>query len=353
MSKRQVAMVMDLNKCLGCQTCTVACKRLWTKRDGMAHMWWNTVNTQPGSGTPHGFESMGGGFRDGVAQPGHRPSVEEFGKAWTFNHQEVAFGGDPDASLVADGGHAGKGPNWDEDVGGGEYPNSHYFYLPRICNHCTHPACLEACPRQAIKKREEDGIVLIDEDHCRGHRFCQEACPYKKIYYNEVAGVSQKCIFCFPRIDAGVTTACSRQCPGRVRFVGYLDDPDGPIHKLVHQHKVALPLHAEYGTQPNVFYVPPLSPPQLDADGDPTEVPRIPTEYLVSLFGPRVVEVLEKIKHERERVQRGETSELMDLLISRKWLDMFGPFTKHPREVAQEAQATQSPVKFYRKGART
>ncbi|NMG55176.1 respiratory nitrate reductase subunit beta [Aromatoleum aromaticum] len=338
-------MVMDLNKCLGCQTCTVACKRLWTKREGMAHMWWNTVNTQPGSGTPHGFESMGGGFRDGVAQPGHRPTEDEFGKAWNFNHHEVAFGGNPEASLMADGGRAGKGPNWDEDIGGGDYPNSYYFYLPRICNHCTHPACLEACPRQAINKREEDGIVLIDEGRCRGHRFCQEACPYKKIYYNQAEGVSQKCIFCFPRIDAGVTTACSRQCPGRVRFVGYLDDPAGPIYKLVHEHKVALPLHAEYGTQPNVFYVPPLSAPKLDAEGNQTDEPRIPVEYLVSLFGPRVVESLETIKRERAKVKRGEPSELMDLLITRKWLDMFGPFNKHPREVA----ATQ--MKFYRKGA--
>ncbi len=332
MSTRQVAMVMDLNKCLGCQTCTVACKRLWTRREGMAHMWWNSVNTQPGTGTPHGWEHMGGGFKDGEAQPGHRPTVSEYGKAWDFNHQEVAFGGKPDAFLKPEGGDPGKGPNWDEDIGGGEYPNSNYFYLPRICNHCTHPACLKACPRKSISKREEDGIVLIDEDRCRGYRFCQEACPYKKIYYNELAGVSEKCIFCFPRIDEGVTTACSRQCPGRVRFVGYLDDPAGPIHKLVHQHKVALPLHAEYGTQPNVYYVPPMSPPRLDAEGNPTDEPRVPTEYLVSLFGPRVVEVLEHLKAERARAAAGETSEVLDLLISRKWLDLFGPFTKHPRE---------------------
>jgi len=345
MSKRQVAMVMDLNKCIGCQTCTVACKRLWTKRDGMAHMFWNTVNTQPGTGTPHGWEQMGGGFRDGEAQAGHRPRVDEFGKAWTFNHQEVAFGGKPDTALSVEGGDPGKGSNWDEDVGGGEFPNSFYFYLPRICNHCTHPACLEACPRQAIEKREDDGIVLINEDHCRGYRFCQEACPYKKIYYNEMEGVSQKCIFCFPRIDEGVTTACSRQCPGRVRFVGYLDDPAGPIYKLVEQYKIALPLHAEYGTQPNVFYVPPLSPPQIDADGNPTDQPRIPTEYLESLFGPRVREVLEVLKAERARTERGEESEIMDLLISRRWLDLFGPFTKHPRDVGR------SPVDTMGRGA--
>lgn len=343
MSKRQVAMVMDLNKCLGCQTCTVACKRLWTRREGMEYMWWNTVNTQPGTGTPHGWEGMGGGFREGVAQPGHRPGVDEYGRAWQFNYQEAAFGGRPDARLKAEGGPAGRGPNWDEDVGGGEYPNSHYFYLPRICNHCTHPACLEACPRKAIGKREEDGIVLIDEGRCRGYRFCQEACPYKKIYYNELEGVSQKCIFCFPRIDEGVTTACSRQCPGRVRFVGYLDDPAGPIHKLVHHYKVALPLHAEYGTQPNVYYVPPLSPPRLDDTGKPTTEPRIPIAYLVGLFGPRVPEILDTLRNERERVARGGTSELLDLLISRKWLDLFGPFTRHPRQVAE------APLRFHRK----
>jgi ethylbenzene hydroxylase subunit beta/complex iron-sulfur molybdoenzyme family reductase subunit beta len=114
---------------------------------------------------------------------------------------------------------------------------------------------------------------------------------------------------------------------------------------------VALPLHAEYGTQPNVYYVPPLSPPKVDADGNATDEPRIPTEYLISLFGPRVPEVLQKLQSERERTQRGETSELMDLLISRNWQDLFGPFTKHPREVA-ESVTKASPVKFYKKGER-
>ena len=108
-----------------------------------------------------------------------------------------------------------------------------------------------------------------------------EACPYKKIYFNEIQKVSQKCIFCFPRVEKGVAPACARQCPGRLRYVGYLDDEKGPIHKLVKQWKVALPLHAEFGTEPNVYYVPPLSPTGLAGNGnldaieakDPDRVP--------------------------------------------------------------------------------
>jgi len=333
MSKRQVAMVMDLNKCIGCQTCSVACKRLWTRNEGMSHMLWNTVNTQPGEGTPHGWEQMGGGFRNGRAVAGHRPSVAEYGKAWDFNYKEAFYGGKSDVTLESLDGEPGRGPNHDEDVGGGEYPNNYFFYLPRICNHCTHPACKAACPRKAIEKREEDGVVLINEDHCRGYRFCQEACPYKKIYYNEVLGRSQKCLFCFPRIDKGVTTACSRQCPGRIRFVGYLDDPDGPIYKLVNEYKVALRLHQEYSTQPNVYYVPPLSSGKLDAEGNPTGEARIPADYLETLFGESVHAALVLLSDEREKNRKGEKSELMDLLISREWIKMFGPFSEHPRSI--------------------
>jgi len=344
-------MVMDLNKCIGCHTCSIACKRLWTRREGMEAMWWNTVNTAPGEGTPRGWEGMGGGWerpgggREGrdAAQPrpGHLPTLREFGEAWSFDHAASFAAPARAVPVEPQGGDPAWGPNWDEDVGAGEYPNAYYFYLPRICNHCTHPACLEACPRQAIAKRAEDGIVLIDEDRCRGYRFCAEACPYKKIYFNAVAGVSQKCIFCLPRLEQGVANACARQCPGRVRFVGYLDDPEGPIHRLVTHWKVALPLHPEYGTQPNVFYVPPLSPPRLDAAGNPTGEPRIPPAYLESLFGPEVHAALRTLEGEMARRRKGETSELLDVLISRRWLDLFGPFTRHPREVERVRSETR------------
>jgi hypothetical protein len=117
--------------------------------------------------------------------------------------------------------------------------------------------------------------------------------------------------------------ACARQCPGRIRFVGYRDDPEGPIWKLVEKWKVALPLHPEYGLEPNVFYVPPLSPPRLDARGRPTDEPRIPTSYLESLFGEAVVPALATIRNERAKRKRGEPSQLMDLLIAYDWHESF------------------------------
>jgi ethylbenzene hydroxylase subunit beta/complex iron-sulfur molybdoenzyme family reductase subunit beta len=334
-SKRQLAMVMDLNKCIGCQTCTIACKRLWTRDEGMEYMWWNTVNTQPGRGTPRDWEEMGGGFENGVAKPGKLPTRGEFGEAWEYNHKEVFFGGKgKKAHLEIQGEKPEWGPNWDEDQGGGEYPNSYYFYLQRICNHCTHPACLEACPRKAIEKSAENGIVTINEDSCRGYRFCMEACPYKKIYFNRATNIAQKCIFCFPRIEQGVATACSRQCPGRVRFLGYRDDENAPIYKLVDKWKVAIPLHPEYGTEPNVFYVPPLAPAAFDENGEIDESrSRIPIEYLESLFGPAVNDSLAILKAEMEKSRNGEKSELIDLLIAYKWKDMFGGFDKDPATI--------------------
>ena len=332
---RQLAMVMDLNKCIGCQTCTIACKRLWTRDEGMEYMWWNSVNTQPGRGTPRDWEQMGGGFRDGIPEPSKIPTRGEFGAAWKYNHKDVFFGGNAKKNhLEIQGEKPDWGPNWDEDQGGGDYPNSYYFYLPRICNHCTHPACLEACPRKAIDKNTENGVVTVNEDRCRGYRFCMEACPYKKIYFNEAKKISQKCIFCFPRVEQNVANACARQCPGRVRFVGYRDDPEAPIYKLVDQWKVAVPLHPEYGTEPNVFYVPPIAPPRFDENGEIDEAsPRIPQEYLESLFGPKVVDALATLRAEMAKTRKGEKSELMDLLIAYKWKEMFGGFDRDPATI--------------------
>lgn len=336
-SKRQLAMVLDLNKCIGCHTCTVACKTLWSSDEGMEHMWFNTVNTVPGEGTPRGWESMGGGFdADGNARPGKMPSRKDFGETWEFDHEVSYYGGKGDAShLTIKGDTPTWGHNWEEDEGGGTYPNSYFFYIPRLCNHCTHAACVEACPRGAIIKRDEDGIVVLNEDRCRGYRFCQTACPYKKIYFNHVKKISQKCHFCLPRIEQDVAPACARQCPGRVRFVGYRDDQEAPIWKLVDKWKVALPLHPEYGTEPNVFYVPPFAPLSFDEDGDiDDETSRIPDEYLIGLFGSRVLEAMATINAEREKKRSTGESELMDLLIAYEWKGMFGGFDVDPATVS-------------------
>ncbi len=333
----QVAMVLDLNKCLGCQTCTIACKKLWNTDEGTNYSYWNNVETLPGKGFPAGVHdpATGGRTVGGEVKRGVVPNVDTgYGRAWTFDHEQArASAGAKEKIWIRPAGQVQWGPNFDEDQGAGRYPrDNHHFYLPRLCNHCTHPACLDACPRAAIEKRRQDGIVLVDQDRCHGYRFCVEACPYKKVYYDHVRQVAAKCIFCLPRIEEGVAPACARQCPGRLRFVGFRDDEQGPIWKLVEKWQVAIPLHPEYGLGPNVFYVPPLSPPQLDADGRPTAEPRIPLAYLESLFGAAVRPALETLRAERAKRQRGEPSELMDLLIAYDWQQNFR-LAPHQREV--------------------
>jgi ethylbenzene hydroxylase subunit beta/complex iron-sulfur molybdoenzyme family reductase subunit beta len=321
---------------------------LWTRAPGEEYQWWCSVNTVPGSGTPRDWEAMGGGYRDGQLVLGREPTRAEFGGGWSFNHDEVFYGGKGESVHLEpradDGSEARWGPNWDEDQGAGDYPNSYFFYLPRLCNHCTHPACVEACPSGAMYKRAEDGIVLRDEAACRGSRECLRACPYKKIYFNHSRGVAQHCNLCFPRLEQGVAPACARNCPGRLAFVGRLDDERGAIHRLVHEWKVALPLHPEFGTEPNVFYVPPLSPHRLNEDRSlDLATPRIPTEYLESLFGPAVHDALAALRGELERVRGGGRSELLDTLIAYEWKSLFGPYTREPATVQPPATGPSGP----------
>jgi dimethylsulfide dehydrogenase subunit beta/complex iron-sulfur molybdoenzyme family reductase subunit beta len=313
----QYAMVMDLNKCLGCHTCTIACKKQWTDLDGMAHMYWNNVETRPGAGYPKGFDRSGGGFkRLRHLDPSPLPTLEDHGIPFEYDYRQRLFEGK--GKPVMPHVPPENSPNWDEDIGGDDTQNNYYFYLPRICNHCTYPACLEACPRNAIYKRREDGIVLVDQERCRGYRYCIKACPYKKLYYNEVTRTSQKCIFCYARLEKGKVNACAAQCPGRLRFVGILDDPASPVHALVKRHRVALPLFPNRGTYPNVYYVPPFNPPKQGKPGaSMLDDPRLPLDALVYFFGRRVMSVIRYLEGELTRVRTGGQSEVLDLLIGR------------------------------------
>jgi ethylbenzene hydroxylase subunit beta/complex iron-sulfur molybdoenzyme family reductase subunit beta len=333
-SKRQLAWVFDLNKCIGCQTCSVACKVLWTQEDGEEPQWWMTVNTKPGLGTPKAWEEMGGGYKDGKPTPGKLPTAEDFGGGWDYNYDEVLRGGKGrEVHLEKISGAKNWGMNWDEDEGAGEFPNSYFFYLPRLCNHCTEPGCLEACPNDALFKTDE-GLVLRDEDVCKGSQLCSAACPYKKIYFNPERNVSQQCIGCFPRIEQGVAPACVRQCPGRAAWIGFLDDENGAVSKFVNKWEVALPLHPEFETKPNVYYIPPLSPAPLHEDGSLNESEsRIPPEYLESLFGPKVHGALDTIRVEMEKKRRGADSDLMDALIMYHWNEALGHLNRDPADI--------------------
>jgi nitrate reductase beta subunit len=163
-----------------------------------------------------------------------------------------------------------------------------FFYLPRVCNHCTYPGCLAACPRKAIYKRKEDGVVLIDQKRCRGYRKCVEQCPYKKSMYRAQTRISEKCIACYPRIEGKdpitkgrpMEARCMTACIGKIRLQGFLDDnPKNPLTWLIKEQKVALPLYPQFGTEPNIYYIPPR---------------HVPRAYLRQMFGPGVDEALAK-----------------------------------------------------------
>ncbi len=390
--RAQIMMVLNLDKCIGCHTCSVTCKNVWTNREGVEYTWFNNVETKPGIGYPKDWENQrrwrGGWLRDGKGQISPRiggrfrvlsklfanpemPDIDDYYEPFTYDYGHLQRAGDsevvPQAAPVSlltkkrmDG--IEWGPNWEDDLGGefakrsqdvnfqdiekevyGEFEKSFMMYLPRLCEHCLNPTCVAACPSGSIYKREEDGVVLIDQDKCRGWRMCISGCPYKKIYYNWKTGKSEKCILCYPRLETGKPTICSETCVGRIRYLGVLlydadkikeaasaeeekalyggqldlildpNDPavieqaraDGvhgkwleaaqnsPVYKLVKQWKLAFPLHPEFRTLPMVWYVPPLSPIQNAAEkygvafsGQIPDLNRlqIPVKYLANML---------------------------------------------------------------------
>jgi len=179
--------------------------------------------------------------------------------------------------------------------------------------------------------------VLVDLDRCQGYRYCIAGCPYKKIYFNPKISKSEKCILCFPRIEQGLPTSCAQQCVGRIRFVGFLDDEESQVYKLVTKYKVALPLRSDYGTQPNVYYVPPTeAPAKFDAEGRVIEgSQRIPMEELETLFGKEVHEAVKMIRAEQDKRKKTGESELMDLLIAYQHSEMFRLDNNYYQDVAR------------------
>ena len=391
--RAQFAFVFNLDKCIGCHTCSVTCKNVWTNRKGVEYAWWNNVESKPGIGYPKMWEDQnkwkgGWDLKDGKLElkSGNRlsklvnifanpdmPEIDDYYEPYTFNYAHLQNAPLSEAAPTArpisqiDGSKIDKiqwGPNWEDDLAGeyskrskdknmdniqkemyGQFENTFHMYLPRICNHCLNPSCVAACPSGSIYKREEDGIVLVDQDKCRGWRMCISSCPYKKVFYNWESGKAEKCIGCYPRVESGMPTVCSESCVGRIRYNGimlydadkiealastqneqdlyeaqcdiFLDphDPEviaaaraeginedwiiaaqkSPIYKMAIDWKIAFPMHPEFRTLPMVWYVPPLSPVQSQIDqgnlpvGPDGAIPlagtmRTPIQYLANLL---------------------------------------------------------------------
>jgi tetrathionate reductase subunit B len=127
------------------------------------------------------------------------------------------------------------------------------FFVPKLCNHCTHPSCVQVCPTGATFKTR-DGVVLVDETYCIGCRYCVQACPYGARFLNEEKGVADKCTWCYHRITKGLQPACVEICPVGARVFGNLKDKDSPVSLFIRNNRVQV-LKAEMGNAPNVFYV--------------------------------------------------------------------------------------------------
>lgn len=148
----------------------------------------------------------------------------------------------------------GENRAWVEYVEKGVYPNVGKSFLPRLCNHCSVPPCVDVCPTDATYKREEDGVVVIDSGVCIGCKYCIQACPYDARFFNPVTGFADKCDFCMHRISQGLVPSCVNTCIGGARIFGDVSDLDSNISKLLAKHRVSV-LRGEMGTLPNVYYI--------------------------------------------------------------------------------------------------
>ena len=127
------------------------------------------------------------------------------------------------------------------------------FFVPKLCNHCTHPACVQVCPTGATYKTR-DGAVVIDHKYCIGCQYCVQACPYGARFFNESKQVTEKCTWCYHRITKGLQPACVEVCPVGARIFGDLRDKQSPISLFIRNNRTNV-LRPESGNAPNVYYV--------------------------------------------------------------------------------------------------
>lgn len=214
-SKVRWAFLVDTQACMGCGFCVKACKaeneipydanvtRTWVERyivtrDGKTHI------------------DSPGGARDG------------------FTSAKVAIGDDHYQEI---------NPEEIEKA----------FFVPKLCNQCENPACVQVCPVGATYQTS-DGVVLVDRQQCIGCGYCIMACPYSARSFHPVHRTAEKCTFCYHRLHQGLNPACVDNCSFGARKIGNLLNPDDPVTKRIMSGRIGV-LKEEYGTKPQVYYL--------------------------------------------------------------------------------------------------
>ncbi|WP_299815375.1 4Fe-4S dicluster domain-containing protein [uncultured Jannaschia sp.] len=217
---RKLGLVIDLDTCVGCHACVIACKG------------WNTQHYGAPLSDQDAYGDASGTFLNRI----HSYQVEP------------------------------------------EHGASQTIHFPKSCLHCEDAPCVTVCPTGASYKRAEDGIVLVNEDACMGCGLCAWACPYGAREVDMAAGIMKKCTLCVDRIynenlpEADRQPACVRTCPSGARHFGDLGDPDSDVSRLVAE-RGGVDLMPEQNTKPVNQYLPPrpkdrLQAPEMTGDED-------------------------------------------------------------------------------------
>jgi Fe-S-cluster-containing dehydrogenase component len=195
------AMLVDIDKCIGCGNCVRACSEENKVPDGFFRTWVERYQVGDWRSEHPTVDSPAGGMN-----------------------------GFPDDRAAV-------GKN---------------FFVPKLCNHCETSPCVQVCPVGATFV-SPDGVVLVDQEYCLGCRYCVQACPYGCRFINPTTQTADKCTFCYHRITKGLTTACCETCPTGARQFADLKNPRDPIHEFIRTHDVQV-LKPQMATRSKVIY---------------------------------------------------------------------------------------------------